>query len=130
MRRSLYLRDELSRLGGGETVPTRAAVQAARAARDQAWLALRQAGVGLAGAAGDAFERLRDAADQLADRRADEAQRVSAYLGAMARLDRLAARRGECSGTSAQRARAAADARRGLARRVGASRRGRPRPRR
>ncbi|WP_205083318.1 hypothetical protein, partial [Paracraurococcus ruber] len=83
------LETELADIAAGETMPTRAAVAAVRQARDRAWRLLRR---GLEGGAPpgpeerrdlpdgplpDGFEALRDAADRLADRRADEAQRVA-----------------------------------------------------
>ncbi len=104
------LDEEVSRLSRGEIVPTPDAVAAARAARDRVWRAIRrmQEGGPAAADAGedglpeghlpDIFEALRDQADQLADRRADEAQRVADFLSA---TDRLAV---------ARRRRSAADA--------------------
>ncbi|WP_431285648.1 AAA family ATPase [Humitalea sp. 24SJ18S-53] len=92
---------ELSRLSAGETMPTPAAITAARSRRDEVWRHIRKT---LDGAPPDAevdvspatlpaaFEGLRDAADRLADRRAEEAQRVSDYLACEARLASLHAR--------------------------------------
>ena len=79
------LETETADLAAGETVPTRAVVEAARLARDRAWRLLRDRAEGAAPP--EEFEALRDAADRLADRRADEAQRVADYA---LRLDRLA----------------------------------------
>ena len=80
------LQDELSRLSAGEAMPTPAAVTQARLRRDQVW---RQFRLHHVEASADAFEALRDEADRLADRRADEAQHVSAHLAATARLEVL-----------------------------------------
>lgn len=103
-------RDELARLdeetarvsaeieawAGGAVVPTPAAIRDARAVRDRAWNLVRRGmdgdpaahdRAGLPeGALPDVFEALRDAADGLADRAADDAGRVAGYLGGMARL--------------------------------------------
>jgi chromosome segregation protein len=99
------LENEVSRFTRGETVPTQDAVTAARAARDQVWRAIRrmqEEGVAAdregegalpAGHLPDVFETLRDRADRLADRRADEAQRVADFLLATDRLDRTRERR-------------------------------------
>ena len=99
------LENEVSRFTRGETVPTPDAVTAARAARDQVWRAIRrmqEEGVAAdregedalpAGHLPDVFETLRDQADRLADRRADEAQRVADFLLATDRLDRTRERR-------------------------------------
>ncbi len=99
------LESEVARFTGGETVPTPDAVADARAARDQVWRAIRrmQEGGAAADPAGkdalpaghlpDVFETLRDRADQLADRRADEAQRVADFLSATDRLSRARERR-------------------------------------
>ncbi|WP_428395373.1 AAA family ATPase [Lichenicoccus sp.] len=80
------LQDELARLSTGEAMPTPAAVTQARLRRDQAWRQFRQQH---AQSSADAFEALRDEADRLADRRADEVLRVSAHLAATARLELL-----------------------------------------
>jgi hypothetical protein len=94
--------EDLSRLARGETVPTPDAVAAARAARDRVWRIVRRVLQGGPSSPAeelpiaplpDAFETLRDEADQLADRRADEAQRVADFLSASARLDLLCQRR-------------------------------------
>jgi chromosome segregation protein len=99
------LENEVSRFTRGETVPTPDAVAAARTARDQVWRAIRrmqEAGAAAdhvgedalpAGYLPDVFETLRDQADRLADRRADEAQRVTDFLSATDRLDRTRERR-------------------------------------
>ena len=99
------LEETVSRLARGETVPTPDAVEAARSVRDRVWRLIRrmhegdskpeaEAHVGLpTGPLPDTFETLRDNADHLADRRADDAQRVAEYLTAGARLDLLRARR-------------------------------------
>jgi chromosome segregation protein len=85
-------------LAGGQTVPTPAAVQASRDERDRAWRLIRRELEGLEPASKDerdgfpdqplpeVFETLSDGADRLADRRADEAQRVAGYLAAQTRL--------------------------------------------
>lgn len=86
---------ETSALAAGEAVPTLAAVAAARAARDETWRAIRRA-LAVAPpdpAALDGFETLRDGADRLADRRAEQAQRVAAFDAATARLALLQSRR-------------------------------------
>ncbi len=90
------LEADLAHLARGETVPTRERVAAARARRDDAWAAIRTAlGAGAQpdAAAQDAFEGLRDAADRLADARADDAQRVNDYAAKTARLALLRERR-------------------------------------
>ena len=84
---------KIALLSLGEVVPTPDAVAAARDARDRAWGHLRSAlvaGTAPVGASAiDGFEDLRDEADRLADRRADEATRVADYLGATAQRDAL-----------------------------------------
>ena len=92
------LDEEVSRLSRGESVPTPDAVAAARAARDRVWRVIRYMQEGgpaasddhkdglPAGHLPDLFETLRDQADQLADRRADEAQRVADFRSATDRL--------------------------------------------
>lgn len=99
------LEEKLAELACGETVPTPDAVAAARAARDRMWRLLRrmleggpppsadEIGALPAGPMPDAFEALRDEADRLADRRADDAQRVADYLTATARMALVRARR-------------------------------------
>jgi uncharacterized protein YhaN len=80
---------DLARLAAGQTVPTAEAVAAQRSLRDRVWREIRRAIEGTAErpapAMADGFEAERDAADRLADRRADEAQRVAEYLAATAR---------------------------------------------
>ena len=100
------LDEEVSRLSRGEIVPTPDAVAAARAARDRVWRVIRRMQEGGPAAADegedglpaghlpDIFEALRDQADQLADRRADEAQRVADFLSATDRLGLARRRRG------------------------------------
>jgi chromosome segregation protein len=100
------LDEEVSRLSRGETVPTPDAVIAARAARDRVWREMRRIQEGgpvpaddgadglPAGDLPDVFETLRDQADELADRRADEAQRVADFLSATDRLGLARRRRG------------------------------------
>ena len=97
--------EAVSRLARGETVPTPDAVAAARLARDRIWRLIRRAyedgtppvaedHAGLpTGPLPETFEALRDDADRLADRRADDAQRVADYLAAGARLALLCTRR-------------------------------------
>ncbi len=99
------LEEAASRLAAGETVPTPDAVATARLVRDRIWRLIRRMHEGgsgpsieehaglPAGPLPDAFEALRDDADRLADRRADDAQRVAEYLGTRARLDLLRGRR-------------------------------------
>jgi hypothetical protein len=99
------LEEELSRLARGERVPTPDAVATARAERDRVWRLVRRMHEGgpppdakeiaalPVGPLPDTFEGLRDQADQLADRRADDAQRVADFLTAKARLDLLRAQR-------------------------------------
>jgi len=90
--------DALAREAAGDTLPTPAAIRAARQARDHAWRQLRRAlEHGTAGAAPepDRFEELRDEADRLADRRADEAQRVAAYVMQTELRQRLLLRQGD-----------------------------------
>ncbi len=77
----------------GETVPTPEAVAEARAARDQVWRQVRRT-LDLGEPPGDVaeeFERASHIADRLADRRADDAQRVAGFLGATARREVLSA---------------------------------------
>jgi uncharacterized protein YhaN len=116
------LENEVSRFTRGETVPTRDAVAIARAKRDQVWRAIRRAQEGGAAAdhedsdalpAGhlpDVFETLRDQADRLADRRADEAQRVADFQIATEHLDRARARRTAAADALLRAEAAAADA--------------------
>lgn len=90
--------DDIARIGRGEVVATVDAVRAARAARDAAWRVLRGVLLGDTAAGPDVptpddFEALRDTADRLADRRADEAQRVADYTAAIVTRDRLRERR-------------------------------------
>ena len=110
------LEADIARLSSGEAVPTPAAVAAARQLRDHAWRLLRRQQDGEAfevaeltglppGSLPDAFELVLREADALADRRADEAQRVAEFLAATARLDLLRVRL-----SSAERARAATEA--------------------
>ncbi|MGK7867323.1 AAA family ATPase [Falsiroseomonas sp. E2-1-a20] len=103
----------IAHLARGETVPTRAVIAAERARRDAAWRRIRAAledGAPDAPPDPDAFEDLRDAADRLADARADDAARVNDYAAKSARLDLLRGRRAE-----AEAAQAAADSRAGAA---------------
>lgn len=112
-RETREIEDSLSRLASGETMPTRDAVASARAAREQAWQGIRHAhqhDAEAAPALADAFERLRDAADQLADRRADEAQRVAEFLAAQARLGLLHTRQDAIAAALLQAEAAASDA--------------------
>ena len=112
------IEDDLSRLASGETMPTREAVASARDARDQAWQGIRHAHehdaeatpARVATALAATFERLRDAADQLADRRADEAQRVAEFLAARARLGLLHTRQDAVAAALVQAEAAAGDA--------------------
>lgn len=113
------LENEISGFTRGETVPTPNAVAAARAAREQVWRAIRRMQEGgaaadhegeaalLAGHLPDVFESLRDQADRLADRRADEAQRVADFLSATDRLNH-ARERWNAAGGVLRRAEAAA----------------------
>ena len=116
------LEEAVSRLARGETVPTPDTVAAARLVRDRIWRLIRRMHEGgskpeaeeraglPAGPLPDAFEALRDDADRLADRRADDAQRVAEYLAARARLDLLRGRRVEKDAALAEADDAAAKA--------------------
>jgi len=116
------LENEVSRFTRGETVPTSDAVAAARAVRDQVWRAIRrmqEGGVAAdsegedalpAGHLPDVFETLRDQADRLADRRADEAQRVTDFLSTTDRLDCTRERRNAAEGALRTAEAAATDA--------------------
>ncbi len=94
--------DSLAALTGGETVPTRPVVDAARLRRDRVWRLVRRVLDGGPppsvdddppdGSLPDAFEALRDEADRLSDRRADEAQRVADVVAATGRLEVLGGR--------------------------------------
>ena len=107
------LEEDVSRLGRGETVPTPNAVADARAVRDRAWRLIRRQHEGgpppdtaeqaalPAGSLPDIFEALRDDADRLADRRADDAQRVADFLATTTRLKLLRGRRAETEGRCA-----------------------------
>jgi uncharacterized protein YhaN len=87
---------DVARLAAGRPVPTPAVVTAARDLRDRTWRTIRGILEGKADGKDDApeqpreelsdtFEALRDDADQLADQRADEAQRVADYMLATTR---------------------------------------------
>jgi chromosome segregation protein len=107
--------EALAREADGETMPTPAAIQAARQERDAAWRELRrilEGGAAEAPPTPDRFETLRDQADRLADRRADEAHRVAAWVLATDRLRLLRARRqqAEAALTAAEQRRQAAEA--------------------
>ncbi|NGM23575.1 AAA family ATPase [Roseomonas stagni] len=92
------LEEALARIARGETVPTPAAIAESRARRDAAWRLIRRQLEGgaapapgewttlPAGAPAEVFEALRDAADRLADARADDAGRVTEYATQQARL--------------------------------------------
>jgi uncharacterized protein YhaN len=88
---------ELVQLGRGETMPTRDVIAEARLRRDSAWMTLRrslEAGTMLPPSVSpEVFEQLRDAADRLADRRADEAARVQDYSACAADITLLRERR-------------------------------------
>jgi chromosome segregation protein len=114
--------EEVSRLAHGETVPTPDVVAAARSVRDRAWRLIRRVydggkppdvdeRAGLpTGPLPDTFEELRDDADRLVDRRADDAQRVADFLTATARLTLLRGRRAETDAAVAGAQMAAAEA--------------------
>ncbi len=112
--------EELARLARGEPVPTQSAVADARAERDRVWRMLRRIHEGASPSAEplpdtplpDAFEKLRDQADDLADRRADEAQRVADYLSTTGRRDGLRQREtvAQATLTAAEQASAQAEA--------------------
>jgi len=116
------LDEEVSRLSRGEAVPTPDAVAAARAARDRVWRVMRRMQEGgpvpaddgedglPAGDLPDVFETLRDQADELADRRADEAQRVADFLSAADRLGLAHRRRGAADAALAAAEESAAQA--------------------
>jgi uncharacterized protein YhaN len=111
------LADEAARLAvleRGEAMPTRAAVAELRGRRDRAWRLLRRrlvegdaapAAAELEGLPSqplpEAFESLLAAADTLADRRADEAQRLADYLQASGRLADLRRKRDAAAATLA-----------------------------
>ena len=90
----------LAALARGEDMPTAAAIAAVRGRRDAAWRLLRRrhidggappaedelAGIALPGPLPERFQFLISESDQLADRRADEAQRVLEFEDAEARL--------------------------------------------
>ncbi len=115
------LEGEVVALGRGGTVPTPEAIAAARALRDRAWRLLRAQLEGAPhgpreglpdGPLPDVFEALRDAADRLADARAEDAGRVTAYAEKMARLGWLAERQvvAQAEQDEASAVRAAAEA--------------------
>ncbi|MCC7284061.1 MAG: hypothetical protein IT556_16875 [Acetobacteraceae bacterium] len=93
------LEAEIAATTEGSAIPTREAIAAARAERDRVWrLVRRQLEGGPAPDAAErsrhgdrplpeAFEIVRDQADQLADRRADEANRVAEFLERTAQLN-------------------------------------------
>ena len=91
---------DITRLAQGETVPTPEAVATIRVRRDEVWRRIRRVLEGgpdpdaeeaALGYPPDLYESLRDEADRLADRRAEDAQRVADFLGATARRDLLRA---------------------------------------
>ena len=92
------LEDNLAGFGPGNLIPTPDAVRAARDARDGAWRTLRcildGSAPSLPGAGPPTltFEVLQAETDQVADRRADEAQRVADYLQVQSRLTLLQTR--------------------------------------
>lgn len=100
-------RGELSRLSAGEAVPTPAAITEARGRRDQLWQQLRQRLEGVEPESSSpgpllvSFEGFRDDADRLADRRFDDARRVTDYLNCEARLDFLQTQRPDLVGQRA-----------------------------
>ena len=91
---------EIAQLAQGDIVPTPDAVAASRVRRDRVWLLLRPALEGgpapdpaeIGGHPPGVFERLRDDADRLADRRADDAQRVADFLSATGSRDQIRTR--------------------------------------
>jgi hypothetical protein len=116
------LEESIARLASGETVPTPDAVLAARSVRDRIWRLIRRVYDGgpnpdagersglPEGPLPETFEALRDDADRLADRRADDAQRVAEYLGTAARLELLRGRRAGTDAALAEAMEAAATA--------------------
>ena len=88
------LEDKLAALASGRVVPTQDAVTAARTERAQAWHLVRQhyesgpPDLTML----DRYEAAREAADALADRRADEAALVAEHQAAATRLHRLRSR--------------------------------------
>ena len=95
------LEDSLAGFGPGDSIPTPGAVRAARVSRDGVWLTVRRIlDSGASPVPGGEppsllsaeFEGLQANADQVADRRADEAQRVADYLQTRTRLTLLQAR--------------------------------------
>jgi chromosome segregation protein len=101
--------DALADFNAGEALPTREAIAAARAQREQAWRLIRRRFEGgpapsreewtalPAQTLPDAFETWVDAADRLSDRRADEAERLARWLKATTELERLHRRRSEAA---------------------------------
>ncbi len=88
--------EKLAHLCRGGAVPTEAAVQAARQRRDEVWREIRRnltdGPAPIAGTLPELYEKLAAEADLLADRRADEAQRVADYLAETERQTTLHAR--------------------------------------
>lgn len=118
----IRLEGEVVTLGRGGTVPTPEAIATARALRERAWRLLRAQLDGTPpgprdglpeGPLPDVFEALRDAADRLADARAEDAGRVATYAEKTARLGWLAERQivaqAEQDEASARRAAAEVD---------------------
>jgi uncharacterized protein YhaN len=104
----------LAHLARGERVPTAAVIAEERARRDAEWRRVRSAlegGTPAAPADPDAFETLRDSADDLADARADDAARVNDFAARSARLDLLRTGRPEAEAALAAAGRRAAEAR-------------------
>lgn len=97
IREQADIEAEIVRLAQGGIVPTPDAVAASRAQRDRVWRLLRPALEGgpapdpatIGGHPPSVFETLRDDADRLADRRAEDAQRVADFLSATASRDQL-----------------------------------------
>lgn len=80
-------------LAAGGEVPSEDALKQARAARDEAWAAVKaqwlEGGAGDAGSTAAAFERASRTADDLADRLRREADRVQRHASLVARRDEL-----------------------------------------
>jgi uncharacterized protein YhaN len=100
----------VARLAGLEAaglVPTAQAIRAARAARDTAWRAFRDA---TPDASAPRFEALRDAADRLADQALAEAARVAEHALLRGAREEQEQRLAEAAAVAAERAAAAARA--------------------
>lgn len=115
------LEDSLAGFGPGDSIPTPDAVRVARASRDGVWRTVRRILDSGAPLPSDEpskplsveFEGLQAEADKMADRRADEAQRVADYLQARSRLALLQARQTATAQTLGEAERQLAEAKAG-----------------